>query len=134
VNIPPIDQTLLPPAVRDGGPQAKQLYAAALSFEQQLTQQLTQALADSSQSDSGSSDSGDPSDDSLVGQSDATSSMFTQMLPDAMAQGLSASGGVGLADQLYAMLANAAGITQPAQTPPSGAAPGTPSTAGGGSA
>jgi Rod binding domain-containing protein len=115
VNIPPIDQTLLPPAVRDGGPKAQQLYAAALSFEQQLTSELTQSLADSTQSqDDGSSDSGDPTDDSLVGQTDATSSMFTQMLPDAMSQGLTASGGVGLADQLYTLLANAAGITKPA--------------------
>jgi Rod binding domain-containing protein len=115
VNIPPIDQTLLPPAVRDGGPKAQQLYAAALSFEQQLTSELTQSLADSTQSqDDGSSDSGDPTDDSLVGQTDATSSMFTQMLPDAMSQGLTASGGVGLADQLYTLLANAAGITRPA--------------------
>ena len=135
MTIPPIDPTLVPPAVRAGGPRAMALYAAALDFEQQLTQQLTQAMSDSAQSsDQSSSDSGNPTDDSLVGQTDATSSMFAQMLPDAMAQGLRASGGVGLAQQLYTLLANQAGITQPVSSKPSAPSSGTSSASGGGPA
>ncbi len=101
--LPPIDSSLLPADVRAAGPKGRELYAAALGFEQQLETQLTQQLADSAQpQDDGSDDSGDDSgtDDS----GDAGTSMYTSMLPDAMAQGLTASGGLGLADELFRVL------------------------------
>lgn len=91
--IDPIDTSLLPPDVRKAGPAAQQLYAGALAFEQQLTQQLTQSLADSAQSDDGDEDSGD-----------STTSMYKQMLPDAMSQGVTDAGGLGLARALYDQL------------------------------
>jgi Rod binding domain-containing protein len=91
--IDPIDTSLLPPDVRKAGPAAQQLYAGALAFEQQLTQQLTQSLADSAQSDDGDEDSGD-----------STTSMYKQMLPDAMSQGVTDAGGLGLAQALYDQL------------------------------
>ena len=86
--IDPIDTSLLPPDVRKAGPAAQQLYAGALAFEQQLTEQLAQSLADSAQAAGGSDD-----EDS----GDATTSMYKQMLPDAMSQGVTAAGGLGLA-------------------------------------
>jgi Rod binding domain-containing protein len=95
--IEPIDTSLLPPDVRKAGPAAQQLYAGALAFEQQLTQQLTQSLADSAQA-AGESD--DDSEDS----GDATTSMYKQMLPDAMSQGMTDAGGLGLARALYDQL------------------------------
>jgi Rod binding domain-containing protein len=93
--IDPIDTSLLPPDVRKAGPAAQQLYAGALAFEQQLTQQLTQSLADSSQA-AGESDDED--------SGDSTTSMYKQMLPDAMSQGVTAAGGLGLARVLYDQL------------------------------
>jgi hypothetical protein len=89
--IDPIDTSLLPPDVRKAGPAAQQLYAGALAFEQQLTEQLAQSLADSAQSAGGSDD-----EDS----GDATTSMYKQMLP---------AGGLGLARVLYDQLRQRAG-------------------------
>jgi Rod binding domain-containing protein len=97
--IDPIDTSLLPPDVRKAGPAAERLYAGALAFEQQLTQQLTQSLADSADSSSsGDDDSGD-----------ATASMYKQMLPDAMSQGVTDAGGLGLARVIYDQLRLQAG-------------------------
>lgn len=98
--IDPIDTSLLPPDVRKAGPAAQQLYAGALAFEQQLTEQLAQSLADSAQAAGGSDD-----EDS----GDATTSMYKQMLPDAMSQGVTAAGGLGLARVLYEQLRQRAG-------------------------
>jgi Rod binding domain-containing protein len=91
--IDPIDTSLLPPDVRKAGPAAERLYAGALAFEQQLTQQLAQSLADSAQAAGGPDDGED--------SGDATTSMYKQMLPDAMSQGVTAAGGLGLARVLY---------------------------------
>jgi Rod binding domain-containing protein len=93
--IDPIDTSLLPPDVRKAGPAAERLYSGALAFEQQLTQQLTQSLADSADSLGG----GDGED-----SGDATTSMYKQMLPDAMSQGITAAGGLGLARVIYDQL------------------------------
>ena len=98
--IDPIDTSLLPPDVRKAGPAAEGLYAGALAFEQQLTQQLAQSLADSADAmgSGGDEDSGD-----------ATTSMYKQMLPDAMSQGVTAAGGLGLARVIYDQLRLQAG-------------------------
>jgi Rod binding domain-containing protein len=93
--IDPIDTSLLPPDVRKAGPAAERLYAGALAFEQQLTQQLTQSLADSADATGG---------DDEDGSGDATTSMYKQMLPDAMSQGVTAAGGLGLARVIYDQL------------------------------
>jgi len=93
--IDPIDTSLLPPDVRKAGPAAARLYSGALAFEQQLTQQLAQSLADSADS----MGSGDDED-----SGDATTSMYKQMLPDAMSQGVTAAGGLGLARVIYDQL------------------------------
>lgn len=91
-GLPPIDQSKLPADVRAGGSQAISLYDAALSFEGVLDQQLTQALTDTLQ----------PPDDS---DQDAATSMELNMLPQALAQGLVADGGLGLAPSIYRSLA-----------------------------
>jgi Rod binding domain-containing protein len=95
--IDPIDTSVLPPDVRKAGPAAERLYAGALAFEQQLTQQLTQSLADSA--DAAGSGDGEDGD-----SGDATTSMYRQMLPDAMSQGVTAAGGLGLARVIYDQL------------------------------
>jgi Rod binding domain-containing protein len=96
--LPPISNDLLPADVRDAGPKARALYDAALSFEQTLVRQLTQGLTSALQ---GGSD-----DDS----GDATSSMYTEMLPDALAQGITNGGGLGLADDLYGTMSARYGV------------------------
>jgi Rod binding domain-containing protein len=92
----PIDVSKLPADVRAAGPDAQKLYATALAFEKVLVEQLTKQL-DTSQN-------GDSSSDDESG-SDGTTAMYKQMLPGALAQGISDAGGVGLADQLYRSLA-----------------------------
>ena len=94
--IDPIDTSLLPPDVRKSGPAAERLYSGALAFEQQLTEQLAQSLSDSADAMGG----GDDED----GSGDATTSMYKQMLPDAMSQGVTAAGGLGLARVIYDQL------------------------------
>jgi Rod binding domain-containing protein len=89
------------PAARDA-----KLWDAAKQFEQVLTEQLAkqlQATAQPSQDDdSGDDDSGD---DSTTGAQDAVSNMYTQMLPGALSQAVSAGGGLGLAQKLYDSMA-----------------------------
>ena len=124
-TIPPINPAVLPPDVRAAGKKGEALYSDALSFENVMLQQLTQQMFNSDGSDGssglagiGSDDSsdssGDGSDDSLM-SGDATSSAFTSMLPQAMADALTNAGGVGLADQLYQSFAAQYGVsTKPA--------------------
>jgi peptidoglycan hydrolase FlgJ len=97
--LPPISNDLLPADVRDAGPKARAVYDAALSFEQTLVRQLTQGLTSALQGGDGDDDSGD-----------ATSTMYGDMLPDALAQGITAGGGLGLADDLYRTLSARYGV------------------------
>jgi Rod binding domain-containing protein len=101
-GVPPIDQSLLPAEVRNGSANDKKTYAAALGFERALMGELAKAMADTAQpagsDDSG--DSGDSGDDTSTPQ-DATTSMYTQMLPDQIADGLEQNGGLGLAKNFY---------------------------------
>ena len=94
-GLPPIDAALLPPDVRKAGPKAEQTYQTALAFESVLTQQLTQSLA-STVTDTGDDDGGD-----------ASTSLSELLIPDALSRGLAASGGLGLARQLYEALGGA---------------------------
>jgi Rod binding domain-containing protein len=109
--LPPIDSALIPASVRDAGPKAQKLYTAALSFEQQLTQQLAQSLTSTLQDPSAGTDGtdgtdgSDGSDDSSG--ADSSTTMLQQMLPDALAQGMTQAGGLGLAQQLYEALGGA---------------------------
>ena len=107
--LPPIDSALIPASVRNAGPQAQKLYTAALSFEQQLTKQLAQSLTSTLQDPSAGTDGSDGSDGSSG--ADSSTTMLQQMLPDALAQGMTQAGGLGLAQQLYEALG---GTTAPA--------------------
>ncbi len=81
-GLPPIDRSLLPADVRTA-PQARQdAYTGALGFERLLVQPLTESR-------------GATSRDALGGDSP-----YASLLPEAMADGVMASGGLGLARQL----------------------------------
>ena len=80
-----IDGSMLPADVRAAGPQARELYTAALGFERMLARELGRSLASAFEGEEGS----------------AGGEMYRQMLPDALADGLAAGGGLGLAPALY---------------------------------
>lgn len=101
-GLPPIDAAQLPADVRKAGPKAEQTYETALAFESVLTQQLTQSLASTLETSAGGADDSDDSDSGSG--SDATTELTAQMIPDALSQSLTASGGLGLARQLYESL------------------------------
>ena len=97
--LPPIDNSLIPAEVRNGSASDKKSYQAALGFERMLLGELTKAMADTakpadgSDSDSDSGDGGQPQD--------AATSMYTQMLPDQLADSITQNGGMGLARNFY---------------------------------
>jgi hypothetical protein len=93
VTVRPVDTALLPADVRNAGPKAEELYTTALDFERVLLRQLTFELETSAQSDG--------SDGSGGGETDATTSSARGLIPDAFVQSLTASGGVGIARELY---------------------------------
>jgi len=109
--------TVVPPDVRAAGTKGEQLYKAALGFEQLLTKELTDQLAQTMQGTDamgGSDDSsGDGSDDpstSSIFSMGGTSPVVSQMLPQALSDGITQAGGLGIAHQLYLMLARSTGL------------------------
>lgn len=131
--------TVLPPDVRKAGAKGEQLYKAALGFEQLLTQELTDQLAqtmqgtdDADSSDSSSDGSDDPSTQSIFSMG-GSSPVVSQMLPQALSDGITQAGGLGIAHQLYLMLARSTGLTTPSgSTTQTSPATGTPPAAGSG--
>jgi len=130
--------TVLPPDVRKAGAKGEQLYKAALGFEQLLTQELTDQLAQTMQgtdgadsSDSSSDDgSNDPSTQSIFSMG-GSSPVVSQMLPQALSDGITQAGGLGIAHQLYLMLAESTGLATPSRsTTQTSPAAGTPPAAG----
>jgi Rod binding domain-containing protein len=132
--------TVLPPDVRKAGPKGEQLYKAALGFEQMLTMQLTDQLAKTMQGADGSDGSGDsssaddPSSQSIFPSDSGSSSMVGQMLPQALSDGITQAGGLGIAHQLYLMLAQATGLSAATGSAGSGSGGSTGSAASGGTA
>ena len=97
-GLPPIDQSKLPADIRNGSPERKKSYEAALGFERMFLQQLTKTLAQSSGLD-GSDSSADSGSDDGDG-SDVATQTYQSMLPDTLADSLMSAGGIGLARQL----------------------------------
>jgi Rod binding domain-containing protein len=92
--LPPIDHSLIPAEVRNGSASDKKAYQAALGFERVLLGELTKVMADTAKPAGG--DDAQPED--------AASSMYMQMLPDQLADAVTANGGIGLAQSLYASI------------------------------
>ncbi|HTN25588.1 MAG TPA: rod-binding protein [Solirubrobacteraceae bacterium] len=91
IDLPPLAAgTVLPADVRAGGAAAEKEYRTALAFERVLLGQLTKAMQAT-----------------VPGEDDdatAATKTYRDMLPDTMADALSAGGGIGLADNLYRSL------------------------------
>ena len=95
--LPPIDITLLPADVRQAGPEAEKLYAAALQFEGMLVQQISTQMFAAAQSDQ-----------------EGGSGPYGAMLPQALADGITAGGGLGLAPELYRSFRQRLGLPEAA--------------------
>jgi hypothetical protein len=108
-GLPPIDPANEPAVIRNGSQTAKNAYQTGLAFEQMLVNELatdlSQTVSDGSSSD-GSSDGSDGSDDSSASSStglmgsDPASSVYEQMLPQALTSSIMSSGGTGVALQI----------------------------------
>ena len=85
-GLPSVSDAALPREVRDGSADDKKAYRAALGFERMLVAQLTEQLSDSA---TGSE------------EESSTPAPYREMLSDALADGVIAGGGLGLAEQLY---------------------------------
>jgi Rod binding domain-containing protein len=92
MSVPPIDPSgpsaLAPAWVRNGATQVKQDYEVATGFEETLLEQLSSALTAGGLT--GEEEGGEGSGDSG----------FSSMLPQALAQGVTSGGGLGLAAEL----------------------------------
>jgi len=95
-SLPPIDRSALPPEIRNGSPQDRKTYTAALGFERMLVEQLAKAMNSTAQGDDG--------DDQAA---DAATTTYKDLLPGALADGIIAGGGLGLAAQLTPALKKA---------------------------
>jgi Rod binding domain-containing protein len=84
----PIDNSMLPADVRNGSQSDQDNYKAALQFERQLVEQLTQTMADTTKAATAGGD-----DDA----GDASTQSYKQMLPGVMADAVMGAGGLGLA-------------------------------------
>jgi Rod binding domain-containing protein len=102
---PAVDPATEPAAVRNGGTKAEQAYETGLAFEQMLVSELTQELQSSTSSDgSDGSGGGDGSDSGLLGNSSDSADMLGQLLPQALTQGITSTGGLGVAAQIAASI------------------------------
>jgi hypothetical protein len=92
IQLPAVDPAALPREVREGGAEARKLYSVALGFERMLISKLTEELANST---------------SALGEEDqeggfgSSNNVLKEQLPGTLADGLIASGGIGLALDLY---------------------------------
>jgi Rod binding domain-containing protein len=94
-GVAPIDQSLLPADVRNGSASDRKTYSAALGFERALLGELTKVMSETAKPvDGGDEPDGESSQDS-------STSMYMDMLPDQLADGLQQNGGLGLARTFY---------------------------------
>jgi len=101
-GLPPVAPTTLPADVRRAPVAEQRAYRAALSFERVLLGQLTEVLSKSALPEDGEG---------------AAPQVYRDLLPEALADGMIAGGGLGLARQLSRSIG---GATTP-PTPPENA-------------
>jgi Rod binding domain-containing protein len=87
-TLPPIDNASLPADIRSASQSDQDQYKAALQFERQLVEQLTQSLSDSTKAAGGGDDDE---------QSSASTEQYKSMMPGVMADAVMGAGGLGLA-------------------------------------
>jgi hypothetical protein len=124
--LPPISRAGEPAWVRSGSAEVQKSYAAALAFEQTLVEQLAKTmlagdgLAAQGEGETGSEEGATPSD--------AGSTLLSSLLPQALAGGVTGSGGFGLAAELTRGSADASRAATSGGTAADGTAPASAST------
>jgi Rod binding domain-containing protein len=109
-SIAPVNSALEPSWVRNGSESTRQAYASALAFEEMLLEQMSSSLSEAGSSEGTEGEAeGQPPAPKLGGGA------FSSMLPQALAKGVAAGGGLGLAAELTREL-------QGTQAPSAGAA------------
>jgi hypothetical protein len=126
-SVPVVNQALEPESVRHGSAATQKAYENALSFEQTLVEQLSQALVASSGLGGESSAEGEGGSE----EGSAGNSQLSSMLPQALTTGIMNAGGLGLAAQLTrgAIDTSGAGANQVAAATQVGAVPAPTNTA-----
>lgn len=81
-GLPPVDPSTFPRAVREGSDEDRRAYRAALGFERVMLGELLKQV-------------------DVAGESDGAPAAYRDLLPQALADSLAGSGGVGLAGHLY---------------------------------
>ena len=84
--------------VRQGSPEVQKNYAAALAFEQTLVEQLAKTML--AGDGLGAGGEGETGSEEGATPSDAGSTLLSSLLPQALAGGVTGSGGFGLAAEL----------------------------------
>ncbi len=93
----PIRTSALEPEwIRNGSSAVKKDYQAALQFEQELITQMASSLTKDGELGSGTEEGGE--------ESEPGSSVYSSMLPQALASGVVEGGGLGLAAQMTRQL------------------------------
>jgi len=128
--IPPVARALEPTWIRNGSAQVQREYALGLEFEQLLVRQLATSLTENGEAGT---------EGETEGGGEASSSVLKSMLPGALADGVTAGGGLGLAAEMARQMQGLGGAStaQSGGTAPAGAAAqrgGETSTSGGVSA
>lgn len=115
-----------PAAVQNGSPAVKRAWSEAVSFEQMLLSQLTQAMSQSA----GLGEAGSEGEGSEGEGSSTTADgggLLSSMVPQTLSESVSNAGGLGLASQLLSSIApeaqRASGAAPVVTSGASGAAP-----------
>jgi hypothetical protein len=109
-----ISSAALPADVRADGAHGRQLYSAALGFEQTLVRTLASQLAETATTEDEDGEGGD-----------AAAGLIRDQIPDALADSISSSGGLGRAPERYlGMKASGGGVgsTEPPKSGDAGSA------------
>lgn len=97
-GLPAVNQALEPAWVRHGSSATQKAYDSALAFEETLVDQLSQSLSAAAGFGEASSHEGEGGGEG--GESEGTPAALSDMVPQALAQGIMSAGGLGLAAQL----------------------------------
>ncbi len=114
-TLPIRTSALEPEWIRNGSSTVKKDYQAALQFEQELITQMASSLTKDGELGSGS---GEESGE----ENEPGSSVYSSMLPQALASGVVEGGGLGLAAQMTRQLAPGADTAAPKTAPATGGA------------
>lgn len=110
-GLTPLDRAKEPSWVRHGSAAVQKDYAGALAFEQTLVEQLAKTmLATSGLGGQGEGEEGSEDD---AAPADAAGGLLGSLLPQALAGGVSANGGFGIAAQLTRGLAGSSEASAP---------------------